>query len=141
MAVGRVIRYDGARGYGFISPEGGGEDVFLHANDMMISEAYIRTGTLVEFEIVEGERGPKAASVRLPQNAAVAPLVPSGAPVGLPRTLAHDDELCDVLPAEDFTTDVTELLLAAAPTLTGTQIVQIRGELLQFAKKRGWVEG
>ncbi|MEU6220966.1 cold shock domain-containing protein [Streptomyces sp. NPDC047022] len=141
MAVGRVIRYDGARGYGFISPDEGGEDVFLHANDMVIPEAYIRTGTLVEFEVVEGERGPKASSVRLAGTAVGATMVSSGATAGLPRQSAHDDELCDVLRPEEFTTDVTELLLAAVPTLTGAQIVQVRGELLQFAKKRGWVEG
>ncbi|MYS46117.1 cold shock domain-containing protein, partial [Streptomyces sp. SID5998] len=65
MVTGKVVRFDSARGYGFIAPDHGGEDVFLHVNDMLIPESYVRSGVVVEFEIEEGDRGPKASSVRL----------------------------------------------------------------------------
>ncbi|MEU1306390.1 cold shock domain-containing protein [Streptomyces shenzhenensis] len=130
MAAGRVVRFDSVRGYGFIAPEHGDEDVFLHVNDLLIPESMVRTGLEVEFEVEEGERGPKASSIRL-------------APGATPRAgsaSVGDDSLCDVLQTVEFTTEITELLLQAAPTLTGQQIVQIRREFLQFAKKHGWTE-
>ncbi|MET9921817.1 cold-shock protein [Streptomyces sp. NPDC059605] len=139
MVSGRVVRFDGARGYGFIAPDHGGEDVFLHVNDMLIPESYVHTGTAVEFEIEDGDRGLKASSVRLAEGA-------DGKPVTPPRPAvvsgaADDDALCDVLSPSEFTRDVTDVLLESAPTLTGSQILQIRRGLLQFAKNRGWTEG
>ncbi|MFF2328068.1 MULTISPECIES: cold-shock protein [unclassified Streptomyces] len=139
MVSGRVVRFDGARGYGFISPEHGGEDVFLHVNDLLIPESYVHTGTAVEFEIEDGDRGLKASSVRLAEG-------PDGKPLTPPRhgTLhsgADDDTLCDVLSAAEFTRDVTDVLLESAPSLTGAQILQIRSGLLQFAKNHSWTEG
>lgn len=61
MVAGRVVRFDGSRGYGFVAPEGGGEDVFLHVNDLLIPEEYVRPGLVVEFDVENGERGPKAS--------------------------------------------------------------------------------
>jgi len=34
MATGRIIRFDEIKGYGFISPSDGGEDIFVHANEL-----------------------------------------------------------------------------------------------------------
>ncbi|MGW3144518.1 cold-shock protein [Streptomyces sp. NPDC001177] len=139
MVTGRVVRFDGARGYGFIAPDHGGEDVFLHVNDMLIPESYIRSGTAVEFEIEEGDRGPKASSVQLAKNADGTPVTPPlSAAV---RQAARDEALCDVLHRDEFLRDVTEVLLEAAPSLTGAQIVPIRTALLLFAKGHGWIEG
>ncbi|MEU3214812.1 cold shock domain-containing protein [Streptomyces sp. NPDC006971] len=135
-----MVRFDSARGYGFIAPDHGGEDVFLHVNDMLIPESYVHTGTLVEFEIEDGDRGLKASSVRLAEG-------PDGKPLTPPRpTASHggstdDDALCDVLSSAAFTREVTDILLESAPTLTGAQILQVRGALLQFAKNHGWTEG
>ncbi|MEU9308451.1 cold shock domain-containing protein [Streptomyces sp. NPDC048256] len=130
MVAGRVVRFDSQRGYGFIAPDDGGEDVFLHVNDMLMPESQVRRGIVVEFEIEDGERGPKASDVRLARGAD-----------GKPLAAADDDVLCDVLSTEEFTRDVTEALLTAAPSLTGEQIVQVRAGLAQFAKNHGWVEG
>ncbi|MCW7945891.1 DNA-binding protein [Streptomyces hygroscopicus] len=141
MVAGRVIRFDGTRGYGFIAPDHGGEDVFLHVNDMLIPESYVRSGVAVEFEIEEGDRGPKASSVRLATNADGTPVTPPAAPATAGRQSAHDDALCDVLRHDEYTGDVTEVLLQAEPSLTGSQIIAVRSGLLQFAKKHGWVEG
>ncbi|MYW66787.1 cold shock domain-containing protein [Streptomyces sp. SID8379] len=134
MVAGRVVRFDGARGYGFIAPDDGGEDVFLHVNDLLIPESYLRTGLKVEFDIEDGDRGPKASSVQLAEGAS--------APVAGGRSVAADgdDVLCDVLRVDEFTNEVTELLLRAAPSITGEQILAIRRELVQSGRKHGWVD-
>ncbi|GAB2695298.1 cold-shock protein [Kitasatospora kifunensis] len=150
MVAGRVVRFDSARGYGFIAPDGGGEDVFLHVNDMLIPESYVRSGLAVEFEIEDGDRGLKASAVRLPLGPDGNPVAP---PPPLPLTRSHalapnslapkaegDDSLCDVLAADEFLHEVTEALLTAAPSLTGEQILQVRRGMLQFGKKHGWAE-
>ncbi|GAA2303889.1 cold shock domain-containing protein [Streptomyces kunmingensis] len=132
MVAGRVVRFDGARGYGFIAPDDGGEDVFLHVNDLLIPESYLRTGLKVAFDIEEGERGPKASSVQLAEG--TAPPTPG-------RIAADgDDVMCDVLRVDEFTNEVTELLLRAAPSLTGEQILAVRRELVQSGRKHGWVD-
>lgn len=48
--------------------------------------------------------------------------------------------MCDVLSVAEYTRSVTELLLAAAPALTGEQILEIRRHLVQFGKNHGWAE-
>ncbi|MER7000250.1 cold shock domain-containing protein [Streptomyces sp. NPDC000410] len=138
MVAGRVVRFDSVRGYGFIAPEHGGEDVFLHVNDLLIPEAYVRSGTAVEFEVEEGGRGPKASAVRLAPGASGAPAIPSAAVAGIAD---GEEPMCDVLTLEEYIGEVTELLLKAAPTLNGSQILQIRSELLRFGKSHGWTDG
>ncbi|KPH97220.1 cold-shock DNA-binding domain protein [Actinobacteria bacterium OK074] len=146
MVAGRVVRFDGVRGYGFIAPDHGGEDVFLHVNDLLIPEHYLRSGLAVEFEIEEGDRGLKASAVRLAEGAEVPPVPAapgSRAPVAsvARQSGGDDDSLCDVLTAEEYVQEVTEVLLSAAPSLTGEQIVHVRRGLLQFSKNHGWTEG
>ena len=60
---GRVKWFNPEKGYGFIEVEEG-KDVFVHYSE--IKEEGFRTleeGQLVEFDIVEGNRGPQAANV------------------------------------------------------------------------------
>lgn len=62
--TGTVKWFDEKKGYGFITPEGGGEDCFVHFS--AIEGTGFRTlaeGDRVEFEVVEGDRGPAASSV------------------------------------------------------------------------------
>ncbi|WP_371526734.1 cold shock domain-containing protein [Streptomyces sp. NBC_01283] len=150
MVAGRVVRFDGARGYGFIAPEHGGEDVFLHANDLLIPEPLVHTGALVEFEIEEGERGPKASSVRLPERAQASAAVPFvGGRAQMPPSIRAsaagfddgEEPTCDVLSVAEYSFEVTELLLGAAPWMTGEQIKHLREQLVQHGKSHGWVEG
>lgn len=58
----------GARSpYGFITPEGGGKDVFYHAADFTSGDKYPQTGDNVTYDVVDDERKPgskKAINVR-----------------------------------------------------------------------------
>lgn len=61
--VGKVKWFSPEKGYGFIAREGG-DDVFVHFS--VIQDEGFKTlneGQDVEFEIVEGARGPQAANV------------------------------------------------------------------------------
>ncbi|TCS95650.1 putative cold-shock DNA-binding protein [Hazenella coriacea] len=60
---GKVKWFNAEKGYGFIEREGG-EDVFVHFSAIQMDGfKALEEGQLVEFEIVEGSRGPQAANV------------------------------------------------------------------------------
>lgn len=61
---GKVKWFNEAKGYGFIEPDGGGRDVFVHYSAIQ-GEGYktLSEGQLVEFEVTQGEKGPQAANV------------------------------------------------------------------------------
>lgn len=133
--VGRIARFDEVRGYGFITPDEGGPDVFVHVNDLNDDKNLITTGTSVEYELIDGERGLKAFDVSVIGDRSV----PSAAGPG--RASAADDEgLCDVLTETELRIELTELILETAPELTGTHLVKLREGLLAFARKHGWSE-
>jgi cold shock protein len=141
VATGKVLRFDQIRGYGFIAPTGGGEDIFLHVNDLLVEKSAVIPGITMEFEVENGDRGPKASAVRIVNS------VPAESGLaGIPRATAgsegatHTDGFCDVLPTSEFVHEITELLLEAEPALTGAQIIQIRRQLTAVAEKYGWVE-
>ena len=141
MVAGRVVRFDGVRGYGFIAPDHGGEDVFLHVNDLLIPESSVRSGLAVEFEVEDGGRGLKASAVRLAEGAEATPFTPAASSRSPLLAADAEEPMCDLLSVEEATRDLTELLLRSAPGLTGEQILRIRGDLLKFAKTHGWTEG
>jgi cold shock protein len=129
MITGKVVRFDEGRGYGFIAPDNGGDDVFVHASELTDRGVVVACGTKVQFNIVDGGRGLKAYDVRVIGEADPAP-----PPAEVP------DEGCEVFTESEFTAKVTDLLLAAAPQLTGGQIMELRKHLLQFARRNGWVD-
>ncbi|MCD6129095.1 cold-shock protein [Candidatus Bipolaricaulota bacterium] len=63
MATGKVKWFDDSKGYGFIEQENG-PDVFVHFSAInMPGFKSLREGQPVEFEIVEGPKGPQAKNV------------------------------------------------------------------------------
>ena len=64
MSTGKVKWFNESKGYGFIEPEGGGRDVFVHFSAIQ-GEGYktLSEGQTVEFEIIQGEKGPQASNV------------------------------------------------------------------------------
>lgn len=147
MLTGRVVRFDEVRGYGFITPDGGGDDVFVHANTVDGDKWALAPGVPVEYEAVESDRGPKALTVRVvgPAERSARPGVSPagrGREAGSGAGAADDEEgLCDVLSERAFSAETTEALLTSVPDLTGAQIVAVRGRMLALARRHGWVEG
>jgi cold shock CspA family protein len=132
--TGRIVRFDDIRGYGFVSPDIGGDDVFLHANDLEIERELARPGTRVSFEIEDGPRGKFATTVQLPFDA------PLQVVDHTEDAALASDEYTDVLSVDEFRRTVTEILLERAPTITGEQIRQVRIAFETLARKHGWVE-
>ncbi len=65
MAKGTVKWFNAAKGYGFISPSEGGEDVFAHYSAIeMDGYKTLKQGQTVEFEVQTGPKGPQASNIR-----------------------------------------------------------------------------
>jgi cold shock protein len=128
VVTGRIVRFDDVRGYGFIAPDDGGEDVFVHANDLRDEKYRYRAGLRVGFEVEDGDRGLKASDVHLLEQPKK-------------RTSEDDEILCDVLSYADFSLELTDALLDGVPTLTGAQLVQVRRRVMELVQTHNWVEG
>ena len=65
MAEGTVKWFNSEKGYGFLAPDGGGADVFVHYSAIQ-TNGYksLDEGQRVTFEVVQGEKGPQADAVR-----------------------------------------------------------------------------
>jgi cold shock protein len=139
--LGRVLQFDGVRGYGFIAPDTGGSDVFVHANQFDDDESRLVPGTRVRFEVRDGGRGRKAYSVRIVEERGDDRPAGLGTAIAVRHTpLREDDVMCEVLSADEMRTHLTEMILSTSPELTGVQIVRLRGDFLALARKHGWVE-
>lgn len=65
MARGTVKWFSDRKGYGFIVPQEGGEDLFVHhTNVKMDGFRTLKDGQAVEYEPAQGRKGPEATNVR-----------------------------------------------------------------------------
>ena len=65
MAIGKVKWFNNAKGYGFILPDTGGEDLFAHFSSIdMDGYKSLKAGDQVEFEVLEGPKGVHAINIR-----------------------------------------------------------------------------
>jgi len=65
VATGTVKWFSSEKGYGFITPEDGSPDVFVHFS-AIVGEGYknLDEGQAVEYEVTSGQKGPQATNVK-----------------------------------------------------------------------------
>lgn len=64
MSTGTVKWFNDRKGYGFIKPDDGGDDLFVHHSEVLSSGyASLNEGQKVEFEVGQGKKGPCATKV------------------------------------------------------------------------------
>ena len=87
-ADGTVSWYDEGKGFGFVTPDSGGDDVFAHARALGDGLTSLSEGDRVAYEVVRGDKGPQAREVHLVRGAVGTggyPSVPHG-PAGRRRS-------------------------------------------------------
>ena len=61
---GRCKFYNATKGWGFIIPDNGGKELFVHASELEDDEE-LQTDDRVEFEVAQGKKGPVAKKVKV----------------------------------------------------------------------------
>ncbi|MBL7649009.1 MAG: cold-shock protein [Candidatus Hydrogenedentes bacterium] len=64
MPTGTVKFFNEQKGFGFINPDDGGDDLFIHISNVSPSEGLLKEGQKVSYEIGQGRKGPEAREVR-----------------------------------------------------------------------------
>jgi CspA family cold shock protein len=65
MTTGIVKWFNAEKGYGFITPDGSGTDVFAHFSEIATDGfRSLEENQRVEFDVTQGQKGPQAANIR-----------------------------------------------------------------------------
>lgn len=64
LPVGTVKFFNDQKGYGFIKPDDGSADVFVHRSNVQTADQTLHNDQQVEYEIGQGRKGPEAKEVR-----------------------------------------------------------------------------
>lgn len=90
MPTGTVKWFNNAKGFGFILPEGGGEDLFAHYSSIeMDGYKTLKAGQAVVFEIVQGQKGMHATQIK------IAGLDKSTSSIGKPGTTQTNNRVAE----------------------------------------------
>ena len=65
MPTGTVKWFNDAKGFGFITPDGGGEDLFAHFSINMPGFKSLKEGQKVSFEVTQGPKGKQASNIQV----------------------------------------------------------------------------
>jgi len=64
MATGTVKWFNDSKGFGFITPDGGGKDLFAHHSSIQgTGFKSLKEGQKVSFDVTQGQKGPAAANI------------------------------------------------------------------------------
>ena len=86
MATGTVKWFNADKGYGFITPDEGGKDLFVHFSAIQGSGyRSLAEGAKVEYEAQQGDKGPQAANVTFWRSDS-----PAAGPVAARRAILHE---------------------------------------------------
>ena len=65
MATGTVKWFNDSKGFGFVTPDGGGEDLFAHFSAItMDGFKTLKEGQKVQFDITQGPKGKQASNIK-----------------------------------------------------------------------------
>lgn len=108
MPTGKVKWFNNAKGYGFILPEEGGEDLFVHYSSIQM-EGYktLKAGQTVEYETVKSQKGFHAVNIRA-LDAATDEEAPASVEEAPPSERAEEPEKSEA--SQETTREATETL-------------------------------
>jgi cold shock protein len=65
MATGKVKWFNDSKGFGFITPDDGGKDLFAHHSSIQMSGfKSLKENQQVQFDVVDGPKGPAASNIK-----------------------------------------------------------------------------
>lgn len=77
-ADGTVSWYDEGKGFGFVTPDAGGDDVFVHVRSLAEGLTGLAEGDRVAYDVIQGDKGPQARDLRLARGATAADSLRTG---------------------------------------------------------------
>ena len=109
MPTGKVKWFNNAKGYGFILPEEGGEDLFVHYSSIQM-EGYktLKAGQVVDYETVKSQKGFHAVNIRALEDATDEEAPPSLEEEPAAETVAEERSTAEA--PQETTTEATETL-------------------------------